>query len=728
MTEMNSRFAIACAALMLVVGTVRAAELFEPAARVLERHCLRCHIGADPKGDLSLTTRRQAVEGGESGPALVPGSPDDSLLIQYVTGDEPLMPKEGEPLDAEEVAALRAWIEAGAEWPDERVLIDQRFEGSKWWSLAPLQRPTPPTASDWVRTPIDAFILARMNEEGLAPSPAADRPTLIRRLSFDLIGLPPTPDEVDAFVNDPAPDAYERLVDRLLASPRYGERWGRHWLDVVHFGETHGYDKDKTRPNAWPYRDYVIQSLNADKPYGRFVEEQLAGDVLWPDDPNAVVATGFIAAGPWDFVGHAELREGTVAKEVTRSLDRDDMVMTAMSTFLSVTAHCARCHDHKFDPISQCDYYALQSVFAGVERGDRPYRKLAQQDDPAPEKTEKSAAAPAEPLVYAVKPIPPRPIHLLARGDVTQPQELMQPGALRCLEGLEATFEPEPSTGEGAGRAAFARWVTHSKNGLFRRSIVNRVWQFHFGQGLCSTPNDFGRMGTVPTHPELLDWLAAEFAESGESLKKLHALIVTSAVYRQSSAANPQFETIDATGRYLWRFPRRRLDAEALRDAMLAVSGKLDLKMGGPSDQQFFFKDDHSPIYDYERFAAEDAANYRRSVYRFLVRSVPDPFMECLDCADPSQLVAQRNTTITALQALTMLNNKLVLRLSHEYADRLKAHSPELVEQIAVAFKLAYAREPSEQEIALLSEYVPKHGLVNLCRVIFNSNEFVFVD
>lgn len=332
MTKFAPRLAIVV--FLSVAAGLRADQSFEPAAQVLERHCLRCHAADDPHGGLVLSTKQATFVGGESGPALVPGHPDESLLIQYVSGDEPLMPQQGPPLTASEIEALRAWIKAGAEWPEARVLADRRFEGDTWWSLEELQRPQPPpTTSKWVRTPIDAFVLKRMNDEGLTPSPEADRPTLIRRLSFDLLGLPPTSEEVTAFVNDSAPDAYERLVDRLLASPHYGERWGRHWLDIVHYGETHGYDKDKPRPNAWPYRDYVIKSLNDDKSYSRFTEEQLAGDVLWPDDPDAVVATGFIAAGPWDYVGHVELAENTAAKAVTRSLDRDDMLMNAMSTF-----------------------------------------------------------------------------------------------------------------------------------------------------------------------------------------------------------------------------------------------------------------------------------------------------------------------------------------------------------------------------------------------------------
>ena len=343
-------------------------------APLFEQRCIRCHGAGDPKGGLNLTTAKSALAGGDSGAAIVPGKPGESPLLAAISGDKPEMPKEGPALSAGEVAAIGRWIAEGAAWPDDLVLSDNRAASADWWSLKPLSRvPLPVTASPWVRTPVDAFILAKLDEQQLTPSDEADRRTLIRRLTYDLHGLPPTPDEIDAFVADTRGDAYEKLVDRLLASPRYGERWGRFWLDVVHYGESHGYDKDKPRPNAWPYRDYVIASFNDDKPYDRFVAEQIAGDVLYPDDPQAVVATGFIAAGPWDFVGHVELREGTVDKDIARSNDRDDMVASTMSTFTSLTVHCARCHNHKFDPIRQADYYSLQAVFAGVERADRPY-------------------------------------------------------------------------------------------------------------------------------------------------------------------------------------------------------------------------------------------------------------------------------------------------------------------------------------------------------------------
>jgi hypothetical protein len=649
-------------------------------------------------------------------------------------------------------------------------------EAGTWWAFRPIARPAvPETRSAWPRTPIDRFVLAKLEENGLAPSPECSRRELIRRLTFDLTGLPPSPAEVAAFLDDPAPDAYERVVDRLLASPRHGERWARHWLDLVHYGDSHGYDKDKRRPNAWPYRDYVIRAFNSDKPYARFIEEQVAGDVLHPDDPDGIAAVGFLAAGPWDFVGHVELREGTVDKEITRSNDRDDVVATVLSTFASVTAHCARCHDHKFDPIPQADYYRLQAVFAGIDRADRPFdaepeihrrrRSLAAERKDVLARMEapgeggavpgsdraaleariaavdrEIAALPPEGRVYAAasdfKPdgsfTPargPRAIHILHRGDVRQPGKLVGPGALSVLPGLDRHFTGlGPESGEAERRAALARWLADPENPLVWRSIVNRTWHHHFGRGIVETPSDFGRMGTLPTHPELLDWLAAWFVENGGSLGKLHRLIVTSAAYRQSSLDDPAKARSDADNRFLWRMNRTRLDAESVRDAILSASGRLDLAMGGPADHHFAFKDDHSPVYDYAAFDPGLAAGRRRSIYRFIVRSVPDPFFECMDGADPSILTPKRCTTVTALQALALLNSPFAIAGAEQLAARLRAARGDAAGQVEEAFLLALGRPPSAAEAGAVGRHAAAHGLESACRVILNMNEFIFID
>jgi hypothetical protein len=968
-------------------------QLFrEKVATVFERRCIHCHGAASPKGNLSLTTYAGVLKGGDSGPVIVAAKPDESTLVEMISGDRPAMPHKEKPLSKEEVASIRRWIETGASWPVGLTLTDRRFENQNWWAFEPLATPKPPsTRSPWVRTPIDAFILATLREHGLEPSPEADRRTLIRRLSFDLTGLPPSPEELERFLNDRAQNAYESLVDRLLASPHYGERWGRHWLDVAHYGDTHGYDKDKRRNNAWPYRDYVIRAFNADIPYGCFIREQIAGDVLAPGEPSSVIATGFIAAGPWDFVGHVELREGTIDKLKTRLLDRDDMVSSTISTFASLTVHCARCHDHKFDPIPQSDYYRLQAVFAGVDRGDRPYRSanlaarravleakrkaafdrylpLSQQIEnvSSPElaridqriaalrerlnKMPSSAVGPESPsngyhstihpkpaaiawvqldlgssysldeirliparptdfpdtvgfgfpprfavavsddasfaraveiasgvrpdhlnatdepyvirparqkarfvrvtatrlwkrlddyvfalaelevisrgvnrartatvtaldsiesgrwgrsrlvdgfdsrhvlpteddpvaqsrhellfqlrrkeqerrsqadalidpglrrkrdaafaelmaidvelsslprgdLVYAVESHAPRLINVLHRGEVDQPGEVASPGALACVPSLSASFDLRNPNDEGSRRAALADWLANPANMLTWRSIANRLWHYHFGRGIVSTPNDFGRNGAMPTHRGLLDWLAVALRDHGQSQKAFHRMLVSSAVYRQVSFDKPAFAAIDADNRFLWRQNRRRLDAEAVRDGVLAASGTLDLRMGGPGFEPFAFKDDHSPIYDHSDPAKIDSPEVRRrSVYRFIVRSVPNPFMEALDCADPNLNTPVRSQTLTALQALALWNDLFMLRQSRELARRVELSSTVPLARIVAAFRLALARDPDPSELAELSAYAKRHGLSHACRLLFNTNEFVFVD
>ena len=619
-----------------------------------------------------------------------------------------------------------------------------------WWSFQPLARPPAPQAGH----PIDAFIRAKLREKGLTPAPEADRRTLVRRLYFDLIGLPPTPDQTDAFLKDTRPDAYEKLVDSLLASRHYGERWARHWMDVVHFAETHGHDQDRVRPNAWRYRDYLIAAFNADTPYSRFVREQVAADVLFPDRPELTPALGFLAAGPWDESSLRDIREDSIDREVGRYLDRDDMVTTVMATFQGLTVHCARCHDHKFDPIAQDDYYALQAVFAGVGRGDVSYDA-----DPAVgrKRTELQAtlaarqrglwrlalewaALPAPAVVYAGaanfnpdgshKPTPtPRPVRVLKRGDIRKPGDVAEPGAVACLPGLPARFELPKDHSEGARRAALAKWLTSPDNPLTWRVIVNRVWQSHFGRGIVDSPSDFGKMGRPPSHPELLDWLAADFRDH-QSLKKLHRLIVASATYRQQLRHDPKAAAVDADNRLLWRTTRSRLDAEQVRDAVLLLSGRLDPTPGGPSDQQFGMKPGiHvTPLVDYAAFDWDRPQGHRRSVYRFVFRTLPDPLVDCLDGADASQLTPKRNESVTAPQALALLNNEFVLVHSKAFAGWLEGQSADRDRQVRLACGRVWGRPPTAAERTALAVYAGKHGLANLCRVLFNSNEFLFVD
>jgi hypothetical protein len=550
---------------------------------------------------------------------------------------------------------------------------------------------------------------------------------------------------------------------------------------VVHYGDTHGYDKDQPRPNAWPYRDYVIRALNADKPYGRFVKEQVAGDVLYPSTADGVTAMGFIAAGPWDLIGHAEVPETKIDGKIARHLDRDDMVSSTINTFLSLTVQCAQCHNHKFDPIGQEDYYRLQAVFAALDRADRPYyadetaaRRAAEltagRERLAAEQLQVlcaggAARGPALSLVeinvqilrieYELARLhpsgmvyagtihnggsspfrgtgpdggKPRPIRVLRRGDVKNPGAEVGPGALNVLAELPGAFEPSAGQREGHRRAALAGWLTDERNALLWRSIVNRVWQYHFGRGIVATANDFGRMGQLPTHPELLDWLAVELRDGGQSLKSLHRLIVTSATYRQVSIGNPAAEVSDGNNAYLWRMNRRKLEAEAVRDSALAAAGKLNQTMYGPAFRDFVVEHpEHSPHYEYQLQRPDDPATFHRAVYRFLVRSKPQPFMSVLDCADPSMQVERRNETVSPLQALALYNNGFMLAMATHLAERVEnAGKPE--DQASAAFRLALGRIPSASERQALAAYARKRGLAYACRLILNLNEFVFVD
>jgi hypothetical protein len=979
------------------VGSVLAdVDFAKEIAPILEHRCVGCHNATDRKGGLDLSTRAGLTAGSETGLVITGTEPDRSLLVTVVSGTKPRMPFRGAPLTDRDVALLREWIRSGAEWPADMVLTASETPGSDaWWSLRELTRPAVPDTAAQPRNPIDAFVDAELAAQGLTPTGPADRRTLIRRLWFDVVGLPPSPETTAAFVAHPGDDdaAWGAAVDELLASPHYGERQARHWLDVVHYGDTHGFDKDKVRPNAWPYRDYVIRAFNADKPYSQFVLEQIAGDVVAPGTMDGVTALGFLAAGPWDFVGQVELREGTIDKQITRNLDRDDFVATTCNTFLGLTVQCARCHDHKFDPVSQTEYYRLQAVFAAIDRADRPFetdaslpeqrrqlearrgsfaeerRRLNEQaarlvspelkqieadlearlksdplpvrpefgyhsaiettadrgkwlqldfgkpvameqvlyvachddfggigagfgfpvrykvecsDDPAfvkdvrllrdetaadvanpgvvpqviavkdvsarylrftatrlaprtkdfifalaeiavfsptgenlartakvtsldsiealprwtrnnltdgyffggpapdhwsklarltvdrdrlrlsllPESLRKEIAAireseaditmrlaalPKPDLVYAASTDfaqngsfsatrgAARPIHVLKRGSEKAPGELVQPGVPACVVGMPRELSLPSGASEGDVRAALARWIVDPKNGLTWRVMVNRVWQTHFGKGLVETPSDFGRMGALPTHPALLEWLACEFRDGGkfvkaQSLKSLHRLILTSATWRRAASHVAANVAVDASNRYLWRGPRTRLDAESIRDTVLVVSGKLDPKMYGPAYRPFGFKDDHSPHYLYEQHDPDDPASHRRSIYRFLVRSVPEPFMETLDCADPSQAVPKRNETLTALQALSLLNNPFMVRMAEHFAARVEREAPSPADQLPLAFRLAIGREPTAEETAVLADVREKHGLSQVCRLLFNLNEFAFVD
>ncbi len=665
-------------------------------------------------------------------------------------------------------------------------LLQAEAAEREWWSFRLLAKPMVPVlregAAIEMGNPIDAFIGVKLLEKGLPQSGMADARTLVRRLHFDLTGLPPSPEEVRRFEAEFAKEpqvSVAKLVDHLLDSPAYGERWARHWLDVVHYGETHGYDKDKLRENAWPYRDYVIRAFNEDKPYGRFVEEQIAGDALYPDSSEGLVAMGFLAAGPWDHIGHTEVPESKKDGRIARHLDRDDMVGNAIGVFNSLTIQCAQCHNHKFDPISAEDYYSLQAVFAAVDRTNVPYFENAAFNKPYRElvvrrealKTEiedlkkKESAADKDRLqkveldLAGVEkgmkgyPTPrqvytasihygrgafagtggqqgkPRVIQVLKRGDVDRFDGVARPGGITSLAqafGLPARFELGD---EGARRAALAKWISDDRNVLTWRSIVNRVWFYHFGKALVDTPNDFGKMGALPTHPELLDWLAVTFRDDLRgSLKQLHRLIVTSYTYLQSAAV---VSDGDGANDFYSRQNRRKLDAEALRDQVLAVSGVLNPAMGGPSYKDFVIeKPEHSPHYRYDLHDPGDASTYRRSVYRFIVRSQQQPFMTVLDCADPSMRVDKRNESVSPLQSLALMNNGFMVVMAEHLSDRVRRElsGQGLEGQVGRAFQLALGRVAEAEELGALVDLAQQEGLENACRVIFNLNEFTFID
>jgi hypothetical protein len=657
------------------------------------------------------------------------------------------------------------------------------------WAFQPAARPeVPPYTPDdatLVRNPIDAFIVAELRANDLAPAPEADRRTLIRRVTFDLTGLPPTPEEVEAFLADERPDAYERLVDRLLASPAFGERWARHWLDVARYAETQGYERDDPKPNAWKYRDYVVGSLNADKPYDRFLVEQLAGDELPDASAETRTATGLHRLG---------LIDDEPADPVMDRFDQlDDMVKTVGTTFLGISIHCARCHDHKFDPIRQEDYYRLvaffepgkpyvrdqdasislvlataeeqrrvdelnQAVDRQVEAARERLKAVPESDtatrsaiEKAIERFDKTRPA-ALPMALGLTDRGPTadPTHLLIRGDAHRPGAEVAPGFVRALEPATPEIVPPPSGATTGRRMALARWIASADNPLTARVVVNRLWHHHFGRGIVGTPSDFGAMGDAPTHPELLDWLAAELVERGWSLKAMHRLIVTSAAYRRSTRWDDAAGQVDPENTLLWRRTPRRLEAEPIRDAVLAVSGSLNTSIGGPSVRPKIdpavLAGQSRPGNGWRVSKPRDAA--RRSLYVLVKRTLPLPELEVLDAADSNDVCPKRTVTTTAPQALTLLNGAFQHEQAARFAERLRREAgDDPARQIERAFRLALARPPTDDERAGSIEFLARQAelirerpkpedradpngeaLRAFALVLLNCNEFLTVD
>jgi hypothetical protein len=675
---------------------------------LLITYCLDCHSGDRPAGGLDLATRDGMLKGSEFGPVVEPGDPEASTLLAAVA-DGLMPPKQGDRLSPDQIAILERWIRSGANWSGG-VLIPgsittDRRAGLDWWSLQPVRRPAVPDIDrpERAANPIDAFLLAQLDAEGLEPTPQTDRRSLIRRMTFDLHGLPPTPEEINAFVADDTPGAVDRLIDRLLASPRHGEHWARHWLDVVRFAESHGYEHDSLRPNAWPYRDYVIGRFNDDTPYDRFVAEQLAGDVLAPDDTEAVAATGFLVAGPFDEVGSKV--PSALMKANVRQDELEDIIGVTSQTFLGLTVQCARCHHHKFDPITQDDYYRLQAVFAGVRHGGPESSKLP---------------------VFVPSRTPVEPIRILHRGDVQSPGREVEPGALAAISTRSNPFQRVPNDDEGQRRRALAAWITDRANPLTARVIVNRIWQHHFGQGIVATPSDFGFNGARPTHPELLDWLACEFRDGGWRLKPLHRLILRSAAYQRSSRFDPKAAAIDADNRWLWRFSPRRLASEEVRDAVLVVSGQLNTRMGGPGYALFEAQTNAGTLY---RSVDRDGPEFqRRGIYRTVVRGAENPLLATLDCPDSSTTTPTRGVTTTPLQALALWNDLFLHRQAHAFAERLEREAPEPRSRIDRAYQLTFGRPATAPESDRALEFITRRDWATLCHVLYNANEFLWID
>ncbi len=700
--------------------------------------CVKCHGPEKQKSDLRLDVKAHAMRGGDSGKVIEPGKSADSRLIHLVAGieEDKVMPPKGERLTAAQIGLLRAWIDQGAIWPEAKPAR------SSHWSLQPLRAPAVPAGA---ANPIDAFISARLAKDGLALSPPADRATLIRRLSFDLTGLPPSPEDVAAFVKNESPGAYEDLVKRLLASPQYGERWGRHWLDVARYTESQGFEYYRLRDNAWHYRDYVIRSFNDDKPYDRFMKEQIAGDVLEPVTGDGIVAASLLVCGPWD--GAANIQKNPAQRLNAREDELEDLISVVGQSFLGLTVNCVRCHSHKFDPIPHEEYYRIKSVFEGVKHGERPIEDRAT----AAMRVERRAALKKEiaigegrslaelnrlrgelaalektPVSYAGTRVQPEPTRRFRRGDVKLPDEIVTPGALSAVVDLNPDFGLAADAPEAARRLKFAEWLADARNPLPARVMANRVWHLHFGQGIVSSPNDFGASGARPTHPELLDWLAVKFIESGWSVKALHRLIVNSATYRQSSAFSENAAAVDADNQLLWRFTPRRLEAEAVRDAMLAVSGQLNPAVGGPSFRPFTVTEFNAAFY---HLVDRDEPEFnRRTVYRANVNSGKDPMLEAFDCPDPSVKTPRRGTTTTPLQALELMNNSFVQRQAKYFSERAtKSAGGETSSAIRSAYLLALGRAATVEETKCASVAAKERGLASVCWALLNSTEFVYV-
>ncbi len=859
--------ALALASLHAEPGT----EFFNQKVRpILSARCQGCHNDALHFSNLSFDTASGFRSGGAHGQVVTPRDPQASRLYRRVARiEKPYMPMQGDPLPEAEVALIKEWIEMGAPWPDDpknqdleksrqsrlaamKKLEDRRAitaEDRKWWAFQKPIRPAVPEVRDksLVRNPVDAFIVSNLEAKGLKAAPIASRRTLIRRLYFDLTGLPPRPEEVEAFVKDPSPDAYSKLVDHLLDSEHYGERWGRFWLDVARYADSDGYEYDMLRPHSWRYRDYVIRAFNQDKPYDRFIREQIAGDELPDRNYDSLTGLGFCRNGP--FIGDMVLMQN----EQTRMDELDDIVSTTSVAFLGLTLGCARCHDHKYDPLLQKDYYRMVAVFAPGERKDLPLAppamvekyddavkqvdrriealnskikailkpererllemkhkslpddvQLALKTEPAKrteaqklqaeqvaysvavpdsevlpklESADRKAVEGLQSEIAALEKSKPKPLtmvqaitdngptappsYFLHRGSIGSKGSEVYPGTITVLNPPEAPLEFPKSNpgGKTTGRRlALSNWLVDPNNPLTARVMVNRIWQHHFGRGIVGTPNDFGHMGEQPVNQPLLDWLATEFVRQSWSIKAMQRLILNSRAYQQTSQfQNEANARIDADNRYLWKMPLNRLDGEAIRDSILAVSGGLNLKQGGPG---VFPEVDREVLKGaaYQRWpeTTDGPELWRRSVYVTEMRTIAAPLLDLFDPPDSITSCPRRNVTTVAPQALQLLNNKFVAGQSALFAERVRNEAgSEAKAEIHRAFQLALGRPPEpredeaaqtflerqqqyhvKQERTLLEKgtdpaLIPtpeKAALIDFCHSLININEFVYVN
>ena len=820
--KMYSR-SIYCSALLLTLSAIASAtevkvdaqasaRFFEEKIRpVLVDRCYACHSveKGKSKGKLLVDSREGLLKGGETGPAIVPGDLDKSLLIKAIRqlSEEFRMPPE-DRLSPQQVADFEHWVKDGAVDPRKKnespapapasvadVNLINWDQARQFWSFQPVKDSTPPTLNDaaWSKSPIDQFILAKLREKKLAPAPLASKQILLRRATFDLTGLPPTPEEIDACLADNAPNAFEKIIDRLLASPQYGERWGRHWLDVARYADTEGDSADYPVPQAYKYRNYVIDAFNADVPYDRFIQEQIAGDLLPAKDENErrknIVATGFVALS----------KRFSVAPEQAMHLTIDDTLDTTARAVLGLTVSCARCHDHKFDPLTQQDYYALYGFFSsskypfpGSEENHRPYGliplasketvdnvvlpyetkfksigvelkrlekehgelerqpqskergdKLAENDklrkELGAERKNMDAHPPAVEFAYGIQDGEAKDEKVHKRGEAFNLGDEAPRRFLQVLGG-----QPLPKAvrdQKGSGRLELARWLCDAKNPLTARVMANRVWQFHFGKGLVATSSDFGKQGARPTHPELLDWLAARLVEGGWSIKKLHKLMMLTQTYQLAADGAPENMTVDPGNDYLWRYARQRLDAEAIRDAMLFVAGNLDRT---PGAEQPFPPRNNWNYTQHDPFNAVYPSN-KRSVYLMQQRIKKHPFLALFDGADSNTPTNVRALSTTPIQALFMMNDPFVHEAGARFADRLMQENPGNAARVSRAVRLAFGRDARADEVTrgldFIAEYAARAKASPLplerieplawaayARVLMSSNEFLFVE